>query len=144
MTKHDVLVTTRDQIPVGEGRTFIVGGQPIAIFQTHDGGIYATQPQCPHKHGPLADGLLGGTTLMCPLHDRTFDLKTGCGPEPRTPGPRDLRHASRCQRRHLDFDRGGPRRRWRWKPERVPQILGPARPTIRRHSGQSEAAIRNL
>jgi nitrite reductase (NADH) small subunit len=79
MTKPDVLVTTRDQIPVGEGRTFIVGGKPIAVFQTHDGGIFATQPHCPHKGGPLADGLLGGTTLMCPLHDRTFDLKTGCG-----------------------------------------------------------------
>ena len=75
----DILVTSREQIPVGEGRTFVVGGKPIAIFHTHDGGIYATQPQCPHLQGPLADGLLGGTTLMCPLHDRTFDLRTGCG-----------------------------------------------------------------
>ena len=76
---RDILVATRDQIPLGEGRTFLVGGKPIAIFRTHDDSIYATQPRCPHLNGPLADGLLGGATLMCPLHDRTFDLKTGCG-----------------------------------------------------------------
>ena len=49
------------------------------MFHTGDGAVYATQAYCPHRHGPLADGLLGGTTLVCPLHDRTFDLKTGCG-----------------------------------------------------------------
>jgi nitrite reductase (NADH) small subunit len=67
------------QIPKGEGRAFEVEGHLIAVFHTHDGGVYATQPFCPHRHGPLADGLVGGTVLMCPLHDRTFDLKTGCG-----------------------------------------------------------------
>ena len=76
---REILVTARDQIPPGEGRTFLVEGQRIAIFHTHDGGIYATQSQCPHLDGPLADGLVGGTSLVCPLHDRTFDLKTGCG-----------------------------------------------------------------
>ena len=76
---HELLVTTLDQIPVGEGRTFMIGGREVAMFHTHDGGIYATQAHCPHRNGPLADGLIGGTTLMCPLHDRTYDLKTGCG-----------------------------------------------------------------
>ena len=79
MNDKAVMVATRDQIPIGEGRTFSVGGTTIALFHTHDGRMFATQPQCPHLAGPLADGLLGGTTLMCPLHDRTFDLKTGCG-----------------------------------------------------------------
>ncbi len=75
----EVLLGAVDQIPVGEGRTFSVGGLEIAVFHTAEGAIFSTQAYCPHKHGPLADGLLGGTTLMCPLHDRTFDLKTGCG-----------------------------------------------------------------
>lgn len=76
---HDVLITTLDQIPPGEGRTFVLGEKQLAVFHTHDGSVYATQAQCPHLAGPLADGLVGGSTLMCPLHDRLFDLKTGCG-----------------------------------------------------------------
>jgi nitrite reductase (NADH) small subunit len=35
------------------------------------------QAACPHKGGPLADGLVGGTTLICPLHAWKFDLATG-------------------------------------------------------------------
>ena len=34
-------------------------------------------PVCPPKQGPLPDGLLGGPLLVCPLHDRTFDLRAG-------------------------------------------------------------------
>lgn len=79
MAAQEILVTAVDQIPIGEGRTFLVKGQEIALFHTADGMIYATQSRCPHRQGPLADGLLGGTTLVCPLHDRTFDLKSGCG-----------------------------------------------------------------
>ena len=73
------LVASLDQIPVGEGRNFMVGEREIAIFHTHGGHVHATQPLCPHLKGPLADGLLGGESVMCPLHDRVFDLKTGCG-----------------------------------------------------------------
>ena len=65
------------QIPLGEGRNFSVGGRTIAVFRTHAGEVYATQPDCPHKQGPLADGLIGGGMLVCPLHERTFDLRTG-------------------------------------------------------------------
>ncbi len=65
------------QIPSGEGRNFSVGGTRIAVFHTQQGEVYATQPDCPHRKGPLADGLLGGTTLICPLHERAFDLRTG-------------------------------------------------------------------
>jgi len=65
------------QIPVGEGRNFDVAGMPIAVFHSHGGRVYATQPECPHRQGPLADGLMGGTTLICPLHERAFSLETG-------------------------------------------------------------------
>ncbi len=79
MAAGEVLLGTVEQIPTGEGRTFRVGDVEIAVFHTAEGDVYATQALCPHRQGPLADGLLGGTTLMCPLHDRTFDLKSGCG-----------------------------------------------------------------
>ena len=68
-----------DQIPPGEGRTFTVASEQIAVFRTHAGDVYATQAECPHRRGPLADGLLGGTTIYCPLHDRAYDVRSGDG-----------------------------------------------------------------
>ena len=79
MSADRILVTTLAEIPAGEGRMFQVGAKAIAVFHTHAGEVFATQSHCPHLEGPLADGLIGGATLVCPLHDRTFDLKTGCG-----------------------------------------------------------------
>jgi nitrite reductase (NADH) small subunit len=64
-------------IPLGEGRSFLVHGERIAVFRTRAGKVFATQATCPHRGGPLADGLIGGTTLICPLHSWKFDLTTG-------------------------------------------------------------------
>jgi nitrite reductase (NADH) small subunit len=64
-------------IPEGEGRTFDVGSEQIAVFRGRSGGVFATQARCPHRGGPLADGLLGDCTLICPLHSLKFDLVTG-------------------------------------------------------------------
>jgi nitrite reductase (NADH) small subunit len=65
------------QIPRGEGRNFEVGGRLLAVFRTHQDEVFASQAECPHRQGPLADGMMGGATIMCPLHDRTYDLRTG-------------------------------------------------------------------
>jgi len=65
------------QIPEGEGRTYDVGDKQVAVFRTRAGGLYATQARCPHRDGPLADGLLGHDAVLCPLHEWTFDLATG-------------------------------------------------------------------
>jgi nitrite reductase (NADH) small subunit len=67
------------QIPKGEGRTFEVAGQRVAVFHTRKGDVFAIDADCPHRNGPLADGLTGGTTVICPLHERAFDLRTGAG-----------------------------------------------------------------
>jgi nitrite reductase (NADH) small subunit len=64
-------------IPHGEGRNYRVGDQLVAVFRSRDGNLFATQATCPHRNGPLADGLVGGHTLVCPLHEWTFDLATG-------------------------------------------------------------------
>jgi nitrite reductase (NADH) small subunit len=66
-----------ESIPLGEGRVFEVGARRLAVFRSRAGGVYATQADCPHRGGPLADGLLGGHTLVCPLHALKFDLATG-------------------------------------------------------------------
>lgn len=65
------------QIPAGEGRNFEVAGERVAVFHTRAGAVFATQASCPHKDGPLADGLVGGETLICPLHAWKFSLATG-------------------------------------------------------------------
>ncbi|WP_437682595.1 Rieske (2Fe-2S) protein [Sorangium sp. So ce131] len=64
-------------IPPGEGRMFEVGSERIAVFLTRDGRVFATQASCPHRGGPLADGLVGGCAVICPLHQQKFNLETG-------------------------------------------------------------------
>ncbi len=65
------------QIPPGEGRQFAVGRQLVAVFHGRDGQLYATQASCPHRGGPLADGVVGGGQVVCPLHAFRFDLASG-------------------------------------------------------------------
>jgi nitrite reductase (NADH) small subunit len=79
MTATDLEVTLGrlSQIPAGEGRNFEVAGERVAVFHTRSGAVYAVQASCPHKNGPLADGLVGGTTVICPLHAWKFDLQSG-------------------------------------------------------------------
>ncbi len=74
---RSVIIGNVTEIPRGEGRNFRQGPVEVAVFHTQSGEVFATQPNCPHAGGPLADGLLGGTILICPLHERSFDLQNG-------------------------------------------------------------------
>ncbi len=65
------------RIPVGEGREFLVGRLRVAVFRPRGGELFATQARCTHSGGPLADGVIGGRKLICPLHAYKFDLATG-------------------------------------------------------------------
>jgi nitrite reductase (NADH) small subunit len=64
-------------IPLGEGRLFETGNTLIAVFRARDGRIYATEPWCPHRGGPLIDGIVAAGKVVCPLHGYTFDLSSG-------------------------------------------------------------------
>lgn len=66
-----------EAIPLGQGRTYVVDGRAIAVFRQRDGQLFATQNACPHRGGPLADGIIGAGKVICPLHARKFDLKMG-------------------------------------------------------------------
>jgi nitrite reductase (NADH) small subunit len=66
-----------EQIPIGEGRTFQVGGLAVAVFRTRTGELFAAQAACPHKGGRLADGIMGAGKVICPLHAYKFDLANG-------------------------------------------------------------------
>jgi len=73
----DVEVGSLDEIPPGEGRTFAVDGEQIAVFRLRDGTLRAIDAICPHRGGPLADGLADESVVVCPLHGHTFDMCTG-------------------------------------------------------------------
>ncbi|MBV9081184.1 MAG: nitrite reductase (NAD(P)H) small subunit [Acidobacteriaceae bacterium] len=76
-TDIEVILGPVSAIPPGEGRNYEVAGERVAVFYTRSGQVFAVQANCPHKNGPLADGLVGGTTVICPLHAWKFDLTTG-------------------------------------------------------------------
>jgi nitrite reductase (NADH) small subunit len=70
------------RIPMGQGRCYVVGSEEIAIFRQRDGQLFAVQNRCPHRQGPLAEGVVGGGRVICPLHAHRFDLQDGRGSEP--------------------------------------------------------------
>jgi len=70
------------EIPLGQGRCFIVNNEEVALFRTRSGELYALENRCPHKQGPLAEGVCDSNKVICPYHAHTFDLKTGKGGDP--------------------------------------------------------------
>jgi nitrite reductase (NADH) small subunit len=65
-------------IPLREGRAVKVGNREIAIFNLGD-RFLAVDNRCPHKSGPLADGIVSGASVVCPLHAWKISLETGEG-----------------------------------------------------------------
>ena len=49
----------------------------VAVFRTADDQVFATSDRCPHKGGPLSEGIVHGTSVTCPLHNWVFSLETG-------------------------------------------------------------------
>ena len=49
----------------------------VALFRTGDTEIFAASDSCPHKGGPLSEGIVHGQKVTCPLHNWVFDLNTG-------------------------------------------------------------------
>lgn len=70
-----------NKIPLGQGQCFIVGGKEIAILRPRLGGLYAIDNRCPHRQGPLAEGVCDQSMVICPYHAHKFNLHTGVGSE---------------------------------------------------------------
>ena len=50
---------------------------PIAVFRTVDDDYYAVLDRCPHKGGPLSEGIVHGRAIACPLHNWSISLESG-------------------------------------------------------------------
>ena len=82
LTLKRIALCQLDELPVGLGRAFEVEGKPIAVFRTRLGRVFAVDGICPHKGGPLADGMLAGDSVVCPYHAFRFDSGTGACDQP--------------------------------------------------------------
>jgi nitrite reductase (NADH) small subunit len=71
-----VRITSTDRIPLREGRSVRVDGMEIAIFNLGD-RFLAVDNACPHRGGPLCDGIVSGATVTCPLHGYKLCLESG-------------------------------------------------------------------
>ncbi|MBB6632944.1 nitrite reductase small subunit NirD [Cohnella thailandensis] len=77
-----VLIGHIEDIDKKGARTFRYQDLEIAVFRLSDGEIKAVENRCPHKGGKLAEGMVCGTAVHCPLHDWKIDLKSGKVYEP--------------------------------------------------------------
>lgn len=84
--KKWVRIAPCESIPLREGRSVHVEGRSIAIFNLGD-RFLAVDNRCPHKGGPLAEGIVSGTTVVCPLHAWKVDVETGAVKNAASPIP---------------------------------------------------------
>lgn len=66
-----------DDIPRQGARLVKTAQGCVAVFRTMDDQVFALDDRCPHKGGPLSEGIVHGTSVTCPLHNWVFDMNTG-------------------------------------------------------------------
>lgn len=71
-----------NDIPKLGARVVKVAEGDVAVFRTADDKIFALKDECPHKGGPLSQGIVHGYRVACPLHDWKISLDTGIAVAP--------------------------------------------------------------
>jgi len=66
-----------DDIPTRGARVVAGPEGDIAIFRTGNGNLFALKDSCPHRQGPLSQGMVFGDKVACPLHNWSIELATG-------------------------------------------------------------------
>ncbi|MEM9268904.1 MAG: nitrite reductase small subunit NirD [Pseudomonadota bacterium] len=66
-----------DDVPLRGARLVKTAQGCVAVFRTGDREVFATSDRCPHKGGPLSEGIVHGHRVTCPLHNWVFSLETG-------------------------------------------------------------------
>lgn len=70
-------IAALDDIPQRGARVVKTSRGCVAIFRTFDDRVFAIDDTCPHKKGPLSEGIVHGNSVTCPLHNWVFNLETG-------------------------------------------------------------------
>ena len=70
-------IAALDDIPRQGARVVKTDAGCVAVFRTADDQVFALEDRCPHKGGPLSEGIVHGRQVTCPLHAWVFDLATG-------------------------------------------------------------------
>ncbi|MDQ0438870.1 nitrite reductase (NADH) small subunit [Kaistia dalseonensis] len=70
-------IGTIDDIPARGARCVTTPEGRIGVFRTADDQIFAIEDHCPHKGGPLSQGIVHGASVTCPLHNWVISLETG-------------------------------------------------------------------
>jgi nitrite reductase (NADH) small subunit len=70
-------VGTLDEIPRQGSRVVKTAFGDIAVFRALDDTVFAVRDRCPHKGGPLSQGIVHGRHVTCPLHNWVIELDTG-------------------------------------------------------------------
>jgi nitrite reductase (NADH) small subunit len=83
-TRRWVRISPTSHIPPREGRVVTLGAREIAVFNVGGaaGEFLAVDNRCPHRGGPLADGIVAGHAVVCPLHAWKINLTTGAVERP--------------------------------------------------------------
>lgn len=70
-------ISTLEEIPRQGSRVMETAFGDIALFRTHTDEVFALRDRCPHKGGPLSQGIVHGRRVACPLHNWVIDLESG-------------------------------------------------------------------
>jgi len=82
MSAWTVICRVEDIPVLGARRVARVQGAAVAVFRTADDRVFALLDRCPHKGGPLSQGIVAGDGVACPLHNWTIGLADGCARAP--------------------------------------------------------------
>jgi len=66
-----------EEVPLRGARVVATPSGDVAVFRTATGAMFALHDRCPHKGGPLSQGIVHGAAVTCPLHSWVIDLATG-------------------------------------------------------------------
>ena len=74
---HWIIIGQVSDIPQRGARCITTPAGKVAVFRTADDRVFAIDDHCPHKGGPLSQGIVHGASVTCPLHNWVISLETG-------------------------------------------------------------------
>lgn len=101
-------VATLEEIPLLGSRVVKTGQGDIALFRTAESEVFALHDKCPHKGGPLSQGIVFGKKVACPLHGWNISLEDGNAVAPDLGCARTIASKIEGGDVLLQFDNGRP------------------------------------